>query len=204
MASSSAGLAVEHADARRPVNLVAGKRVEVAIERLHVDFHVRHGLRAIDQNGHVVSVRQFDDHARSGLMVPSAFETCVTATSFVRGPSSFANSSSIKLAAIVDGSDAQLRALFVAQHLPGHDVRVVLHGGDQDFVAGGDVRAAVGLRDEVDAFGGAAHEDDFARVRGVQEFLRGPARRFVFFGRMLGEEMHAAMNVGVGSLVVAR
>ena len=67
-----------------------------------------------------------------------------------------------QLAAIVDRGDAQLRALFFAQHLPGHDVGVVLHGGDQDFVACADVLAAVGLRDQVDAFGGAADENNFA------------------------------------------
>ncbi len=33
-----------------------------------------------------------------------------------------------------------------------------------DFVARADVRAAVGLRDQVDGLGGAADEDDFAGV----------------------------------------
>ena len=101
--------------------------------------------------------------------MPSAFETCATATIFVRGPSSFSNSSSSSSPRVVDRRDAQPRALFFAQHLPGHDVGVVLHGGDEHFVARADVRAAVGLRHEVDGFGGAAHEDDLARVGGVAE-----------------------------------
>ena len=37
MASSRSRLAVEHADAGRAVELVAGEDVEVATERLHVD-----------------------------------------------------------------------------------------------------------------------------------------------------------------------
>ena len=69
-----------------------------------------------------------------------------------------------QLAAIIDRRDAQLRASLVAQDLPGHDIGVVLHRGDQHFVARRDLRAAVGLRDEIDAFGGPADEDDFVRV----------------------------------------
>ena len=68
-----------------------------------------------------------------------------------------------QFAAIVDGSDAQFRALLIAQHLPGNDVGVVLHGGDEHFIACADVLPPVGLRHEVDGLGGAAHEDDLAR-----------------------------------------
>jgi hypothetical protein len=46
------------------------------------------------------------------------------------------------LAAGVDLEVAQLRAALAAQHLPRHDVRVVLHLRDQHRVAGADVRAA--------------------------------------------------------------
>ena len=44
-----------------------------------------------------------------------------------------------QFAAIVDWSHAQLRALLLAQDLPGHDVGVVLHGGDEHFISGADV-----------------------------------------------------------------
>ena len=49
MAFSSFGLAVQHADAGGPEHLVAGERVEIGVERLHVDLHVRRGLRAVHQ-----------------------------------------------------------------------------------------------------------------------------------------------------------
>ena len=76
-----------------------------------------------------------------------------------------------QLAAIVDGRNPQPCALLFAQDLPGHDVGVMLHGGDEHFVAGANVSAAVGLRHEVDAFRRAADEDDLARVGGVEETL---------------------------------
>ena len=43
-------LAVEHADAGRPVELVAGEDVEVDVEVLHVDRQVHGGLAAVDQH----------------------------------------------------------------------------------------------------------------------------------------------------------
>ena len=59
-----ARLAVERADAGRPEHLVAGEDVEVAVERLHVDRHVRDGLRAVDQHARAVAVRHLDHLAR--------------------------------------------------------------------------------------------------------------------------------------------
>ena len=73
----------------------------------------------------------------------------------------------VDVARLVEGDDREARALLLAEHLPGHDVRVVLEAGDEDLVARADVRAAVGLGHEVDGLGGAAQEDDFVRLARV-------------------------------------
>ena len=52
-----------------------------------------------------------------------------------------------KLALIVDGRDPQLGFLFITKQLPRDDIRVMLHRGDQHFVARADVSASVSLRD---------------------------------------------------------
>ena len=57
-------LAVDDADAGRREDLVAREHVEVAVERLHVDRHVRDGLRAVDQHARAVAVRDLDHLAR--------------------------------------------------------------------------------------------------------------------------------------------
>ena len=101
---------------------------------------MRHGLRAVHQHRDAAAVRHRDRSRATGLTVPSAFETWVTATIFVRGPSSFSNSSSSSSPRSSMGATRSVRALFFAEHLPGHDVGVVLHGGDQHFVARADVR----------------------------------------------------------------
>ena len=48
----------------------------------------------------------------------------------------------------------------LAEHLPGHDVGVVLQLGDQHLVAGPEPRPGVALRHQIDGLGRAAHEDD--------------------------------------------
>ena len=55
MASSSAVLPYRTPMPVGPYTLWPENDVEVAIERLHVHLHVRHGLRAIDQHRDVLS-----------------------------------------------------------------------------------------------------------------------------------------------------
>ena len=43
-----------------PIHLMAGERVEIAVERLHVDAHVRRGLRAIEQHRDPAAMRHLD------------------------------------------------------------------------------------------------------------------------------------------------
>ena len=105
----------------------------------------------------------------TGLTVPSAFETCAHRDQLRARREQLRKFVQQQLAAIVDRHDAQLRALLFAEHLPRHDVGVVLHGGDQHFIARADMRAAVGLRDQVDGLGGAAHKDDFALVGALRK-----------------------------------
>ena len=72
---------------------------------------------------------------------------------------------------------------------------------DDDLVAGLQVLAAPGLGDEVDAFGGAADEDDLARLRRVEEALDLDAGLFVGRGGALAQHVDAAMDVGVVDFV---
>ena len=115
-------------------------------------------------------------YAATGMTVPSAFETWATATSRVRGSRAAVANASSRARRVVDRRHAQARAGALAQHLPGHDVGVVLHVGDQDLVARRRRGAPEALRHQVDRLGGAAHEDDLARrSRGAEE-ARAPCR----------------------------
>ena len=50
-------LAVEHADAGRPVDLVAGEDVEIGVEVAHVDVEMHGALRAVDQHRNAARMR---------------------------------------------------------------------------------------------------------------------------------------------------
>lgn len=69
---------------------------------------------------------------------------------------------------------------------------MVLEGGDEDFLAGGE---GEDVCEEVDAVCGAGGEDDFVWGGGVEVFGDGDAGGFVGFGGGAGEEVGAAMDV---------
>src|SRR5690349_10867834 len=69
-----------------------------------------------------------------------------------------------ELAVIIHRRDLQPCAFFFTQQLPGHDVRVMLHRGDQDFVASFYVGATVAAGNQIDRFGGSSGKDYLARL----------------------------------------
>ena len=69
-----------------------------------------------------------------------------------------------------DGQVNELRARALGEQLPGHDVAVVLHLGEQNPVAGFEELRSPGGGDKVDAFGRAAVENDLVGAAGVDEF----------------------------------
>ena len=105
------------------------------------------------------------------------------------------------LARVVDRGDLDRDPHLIAQHLPRHDVRVMLDVAQHDFVAGPQARAAVGLGHQIDRLGGAAHEDDLARLARPDEGAHLLPRRLEILRRLLAQVVDAAMNVGVFGLV---
>ena len=102
--------------------------------------------------------------------MPSAFDTCVTATIRVRSFEQPLVLVEPQLAGIGHRDDAQPCALLLAEHLPRHDVRVMLHLGDRRSRR--QLRRARGRRSgatRLIRLGRAANEHDFARVGGVEE-----------------------------------
>src|SRR5260370_19801999 len=81
-----------------------------------------------------------------------------------------------EFAAIADRHDAQHSPFLFAENLPWDDVGVMLHVRDDNLIARSDMRSAETLCDQVDPFGGAADEDDLARLGRVHETLHLHAR----------------------------
>ena len=98
-----------------------------------------------------------------------------------------------------DGHITQLNTPFLSEHLPRHDVGVVLHLRQNDGVALDEVGPTPSMSNEVDAFCCAAGDDDLVCVEALLEFA---SAGFVAFGRLSGQGVDGSVDVGVGLGVV--
>ena len=194
-------LAVEHADARGTVDLVAGEDVEVGVERLHVDGHVGDALGTVHQHGDAVGMGGGYHFAHGVHRAEDVADVrhADEARAVGEEPLVFIQQ---QLAAVVHGDDAELDALAHLQQLPGNDVAVMLHGGDDDLVALAEEGFAEAGGEQVDALRGAASEDDFVGAASVDEAADSLAASFVEFSSLLRKEVNAAMDVGVDAVVL--
>ena len=109
--------------------------------------------------------------------MPSELEMCVNANSFTSRREQFVETAQIQQAFVAGHRQIkQLRAGALGEQLPRDDVAVVLHLGEQDLIAGLEVLACPRLRDQIDAFGRAAGENDFVCAARIEEFRRARPR----------------------------
>src|SRR5436309_941311 len=101
---------------------------------------------------------------------------------------------------VVDRRHSQPGALLFAKDLPRYDIGMMLHVRNNDLVSRLDMLFPVSIRDEVDAFGSPADENDFSGVRRVDETLDLRAGVFVLPRGSLAERMNAAVDVGAVQL----
>ncbi len=101
------------------------------------------------------------------------------------------------LAPVVHGNDPEHGPSLLGDHLPRDDVGMMLERREDDFVARLEKLLAIGLRNEVDALGRSADEDDFLSGRRSQKRLNLLPRLLERVGGPSGERVRSAMNVGV-------
>src|SRR5258706_677968 len=180
---------------------MAREGVEVATQRAHVHLQMRHRLGAVEKHWNAARMRQSDnffdrnDRAQGIGNVGDRDDLSFV----IEQAAIFVNDN---LAVVVNRNDTELGTDLLAKDLPGHDVRVMFHRRDDDFIAGLKKTPAVTLRDQIDRFGGAAHKDDFFFGSGVEEPANLGARRFVGRSGLLAQEVHTAGNIGILRAVV--
>ena len=139
---------------------------------------------------------------RTGLIVPSTLDMALKLNE-LGAVDAAVEVVEVEQAVGVSGMPAHLDAALGREHVPGHDVGVVLHLGEHDGVAGAQVGAAPRVRDEVERLGGVLGEDDLAAGVGADERATFSRAASIWFGRLLGDAVDAAVHVGVDRLVVA-
>ena len=182
-------------------HLVCGAYQEVRAQRLDVELHVRRALRCVNDHGGAVLLGDACDLGRrihGAEYVGDVHERHQLHFAVVQEARKCIQ---IQLAGAAHGNKPQLELLLGSQHLPRYQVGVVLHGREQDGVARLERPRSPGTRHQVQRLGRVAREDDLARA-GVDERRESPARVLVEGRGLLGDAVHAAMDVRVARAVV--
>ena len=113
---------------------MTGEGEVVTVQCSNINRNVGNGLGGIEADRNIQGMAAAIISS-TGLIVPSALR------SKSRSRALFFDSEAserlhVQLAFIRDGDDLQAGACALAHHLPRHDVGVVLHGGDEDFITG--------------------------------------------------------------------
>ena len=185
-----------------PEHLVAAEDVEVGADLLDVDRHVRDRLRAVDQDqragrvghlGHLADGVDRSEHVRDvgegDELGPQVQQDLVHLEA--------------QDAVVRDGHELQVAVHLLDHELPGDEIGVVLHLGQDDRVAPADVAATPRIRHQVDGLRGVADEDDLVRIRGVDQAGDLDPRLLVGAGRALRHLVDAAVDVRAVLAVVA-
>ena len=93
-------------------------------------------------------------------------------------------------------------ALLGSNHLPGHDIGMVLHGGDQHPVTWLQIDPPPGSRDQVQAFSGAFGPDNLARFGSIDKGRHLATRVLEFFRRTLSQGMRTTVHIAVVVAVI--
>ena len=186
-------LAVEDADAGRAVDLVPAESEEVAVPRLHVYRPMGDGLSGIDEAGDTVSVSYVDDLAHR---IDGAEDVGEGGDS--HHPRAWGEETLVRLhvelSLIADRDHTELGTL----ELPGDDIGVVLHRGDDHLVTRLHKGSAVGVRHGIDAVGGASGEDHLGSLSGVDEAGSSLPCRLVRLRRHATEVVDATVDIRIG------
>ena len=90
------------------------------------------------------------------------------------------------------------------QQLPGNDITVMLHNGENHLIALLHKLFAEAGHKQIDALRCTAGKDDFIRTAGIDELPHRLTRRFVQLRSLLRKKMHTTMHIGVDRIVLIR
>ena len=194
---------IDHTDAVGPVDLMTAEHEEVGTQLLHIDRRMGYGLCPVDEHRDVVRVGDVDDapHVVDGAEGVVDMSHTDKLGAGRDEPFQFRED---EVAIAVGRDGAQGGTPLLGNPLPWHNVGMMVEFGDDDLVAGSQELSSVGLCHEVDALGGASHEDDLLARSGIDEPLHLLACLLVGIGCTSREGVGATMDIRVIVLVIVR
>ena len=187
---------VQRPDAHGPVELVAGEGEEVRAQLLYVDRQVRRALRAVHHQHRTHAVRQLRDRA-DGVFASEHVRDLLQRDDPCPCRDERFDLVEVQTAVRLTFHEFELRAGLTADHLPGKDVAVVLHRGDQDLIARLDMAEPVAVGHKVQPLGRVAGEDDLLALRRAEKAGDGGAGALERFGRLDAQRVEPAQGIGV-------
>ena len=170
---------------------------EITIQILYINHHVGSTLRTINQHRNTM----FMGHANDLLDGVHRAED-VADMSQADELRSFRHVSCdfiaiYETAVVGDGEVLDDDATFHGLQLPGHDIGVVLHLGNQHLIACLHLRLAERAGHEVDGLGGAACKDNLLGLTRMDKLAHLLARRLMEVGGLLREVVHTTVHIRI-------
>ena len=177
------------------------EHVEITAQSLYVRLEMRHRLCAVDNGDHAVSLGLLNQRCNRvhraqdvGHVRQCQYPGAVAQQTIERVQIQFT------LWSDLDGSHLRARAL--GHHLPGHDVGVMFHMADENFVTRLEA-AGQAIGHHVDGLGGATGPDNLAGAVSVQERANLLPGALEGAGGAVAKRVGAPMDVGMHFPVIA-
>ena len=92
----------------------------------------------------------------------------------------------------------------LAQKMPRHDIRMMLHHREDNLVTRFHARRSPGIRHHIDALGRARIEDNLVLRSRADKARNDPANSFIPLSRNIAKVMQPTVNIGVFFSIAAR
>ena len=179
---------------------MAGERNKIRVQRLHIQRHVGRALRRIQHGGSADGVRPVDDlfHRIDAAKHVGNMADGDQLRLFADGLlNRFVGQRTVRFTIHV----SERRACLAGDHLPRKHVAVVLHDGNDDFVACLHVMQRIAVSHKVQALGRVSCENHTALTRRMDEALYRLARILIHLRRLEAQRIKAAKRVRIRLLV---
>ena len=155
-----------------------GKGVKIAPQILDVDHRVGYRLCAVDERGDTARLGRGNQAPHGKHRAERVGDMRAREQTGARAEQRL-DRFDVHLAVRVHGRNPEPRAGLFADDLPWNDVGMMLEVGDEHLVAGHQQRPRIALRDQIDRFGRAAHENDLVARARIDEPHQPVARSLV-------------------------
>ena len=210
---------VQCTNAHRAVHLVTGEGQKISPQCLHIHRHVRGALSSVHHHNGTYPMGKVCN-LTDGIDPTQYIGYMGHGNDLRPGRDQLFHLVQVNAAVHFAFNEAEHGAGLAAYHLPGQQIAVVLHDGDQHLIPCLHMAQAVAVGHQIDAFRGVPGEDDFFLPLGVQEAadslpsllisfrsgnaqgIQSPKRVGVcFFVKILFCVKHALGTLGSGSIV---